>query len=202
MTGMPDEADPGQGGPSTGIQTALLLVWVVSLVVAAQLFTRSQDLVWTLLAALVCALSLAAWFRRLQRANQATRNLAERAFGRFILRQTLLILAYVLGLVLALHWLNHTTHPVLRIALVAVPALALAGWAWIFAAMIQSSDEMMRALRIRAIALAAGAVLVLATIWGLFAQLLGLPEFPGYLLLPGFALVYGVALQMLGGNEA
>ena len=202
VTGMPDRPDPGQGGHASKIQTALLLVWVISLVVAAQLYMRSQALAWTILAALVCAASLVAWLWRLQRTNQATRNATERAFGRFILRQTLLILAYVLGLVLALHWLDHTAHTGWRIALVAVPALALAGWAWVFAAMIQSSDEMMRALRIRAIALAAGAVLVLATIWGLFAELLGLPEFPAYLLLPGFALVYGVALQILGGAEA
>ncbi len=202
MTEMPDKADQGHRAPSTNLQTVLLLIWVISLVVAAQLFVRSQSLVWPLLATLVCAVSLAVWVGRLWRANRATRNATERAFGRFILRQTLVILAYVLSLVLALHWLDHTTHPVLRIALVALPALALAGWAWIFAAMIQASDEMMRALRIRAIALGAGAVLVLATIWGLFARLLGLPEFPGFLLLPGFALVYGAALQVLGGRKA
>jgi hypothetical protein len=113
-----------------------------------------------------------------------------------------LILAYALGLVLAMIWLDRATQTVVRLGLVALPSLALAGWAWVFGAMIHSSDEMMRELRTRAVALSAGAVLVLATIWGLFASLTGLPAFPGFLLMPGFVLAYVVALAILGGQDA
>lgn len=200
MTDRLNKTDAGHRAPS-GIDFLLLLVWIVSSIVAAQLFVRSQGLIWPIIAAAVCVLSLAAWLWRLEGARRASGNLVERAFGSFILRNTLLVLAYVLSLVLALYWLDRITDPVLRVGLVALPSLALAGWIWAFGAMILSSDEMMRALRIRATALAAGAVLVLATIWGLFAQLTGFPDLPGFLLLPGFALLYGVALQVVGGAD-
>tara|TARA_R110000868_G_scaffold120773_4_gene320626 strand:- start:3857 stop:4465 length:609 start_codon:yes stop_codon:yes gene_type:complete len=202
MTDKLDRRNAAQRGRSSTSQMVLLLVWVISLVVATQLFARTEGLVWPIIASLVCAASLAAWFWRLHRANRASSNVTERAFGRFISRQTLAMLGYVLGLVVAIYWLDRVAQPALRIGLIALPSLALAGWAWAFCAMIRSSDEMMQKRRARAIALAAGAVLVLGTIWGLFAQLLGIAELPGFLLLPGFSLAYGVTLQIIGGQDA
>ncbi|WP_339742650.1 hypothetical protein [uncultured Maricaulis sp.] len=201
MTDRLNKADAGHRAPS-GIDFLLLLVWIVSLIVAAQLFVRSQGLIWPIIAAAVGVLSLAAWLWRLERARRASVNLVDRAFGSFTLRNTLLVLGYVLSLVLAMSWLDSVTPPFWRIGLLALPSLFLAGWVWAFSAMIQSSDEMMRDLRIRAVALSAGTVLLLATIWGLFAQLLDAPDLPAYLLLPGFALGYGVALQIIGGADA
>lgn len=197
-----NNTEPAEDYPSSGIQFLLLLSWVISFVLAAQLFVRSEALLWPIIAAIICAVCLAAWLWRMRRAGRASGNATERAFGRFTLFHTLLILAYALGLVLAMSWLDGATQPVVRIGLIALPSLALAGWAWVFGAMIYSSDEMMRELRTRAVALSAGAVLVLATLWGLFASLTSLPAFPGFLLMPGFALVYVVALQILGGDDA
>jgi O-antigen/teichoic acid export membrane protein len=89
------------------------------------------------------------------------------------------------------------TDSALRWALVALPGVLLIAWAWVVARGIRQADEMMQALYVRAAAIAGGTLLTAATVWGLFVSLLGAPDFPAFLLLPAFSLLFGVVLTVL-----
>jgi hypothetical protein len=78
------------------------------------------------------------------------------------------------------------------------PVSLLVLWAWEFFRVIRAQDEMMQAIQLRAVALAAGLVLLGASLWGIPERLLDAPRFPVFLLLPLFAVVYGVVWAMTG----
>jgi uncharacterized membrane protein len=77
------------------------------------------------------------------------------------------------------------------------PVALLALWAWEFLRLIRSSDEMMQAMHLRAIAISAGTVLLAASLWDIVARLAPAPGVPAFLLLPASAVVYGVAVAIL-----
>lgn len=84
--------------------------------------------------------------------------------------------------------------PALRWATVAVPAAALIVWGWYIYAAVRHADEMMRVIFLRAFAIAGLTVLTGATAWGLFEEMLGAPDFPAFLLLPAFSMIYGLVM--------
>jgi hypothetical protein len=81
------------------------------------------------------------------------------------------------------------------------PVALLLLWAWEFFRVIRAQDEMMQALHLRTIAIAAGLVLLGSSLWGIPERMLGAPQLPAFLLLPLFALVYGIAWAMTGGRR-
>jgi hypothetical protein len=78
------------------------------------------------------------------------------------------------------------------------PVALLLLWAWEFFRAISAQDEMMQAMQLRAVAVAAGLVLLGASLWGIPERLLGAPRLPAFLLLPFFAVVYGIVWAMTG----
>lgn len=81
------------------------------------------------------------------------------------------------------------------------PVSLLLLWAWEFFRAIRAQDEMMQAIHLRTVAIAAGLVLLGASLWGIPERLLRAPELPAFLLLPIFAVVYGVVWAMTGGRR-
>jgi uncharacterized membrane protein len=81
------------------------------------------------------------------------------------------------------------------------PVALLAVWAWEFFRMIRSSDEMMQAVHLRAVALSTGTVLVAASLWDILARLLPAPALPTFLLLPASAMVYSIAIAILAPRQ-
>lgn len=83
----------------------------------------------------------------------------------------------------------------------AFPVSLLLLWAWEFFRVIRAQDEMMQAAHLRTVAVAAGLVLLGASLWGIPERVLDAPELPAFLLLPIFAAVYGGAWAMTGGRR-
>lgn len=81
------------------------------------------------------------------------------------------------------------------------PVALLLLWAWEFFRAIHAQDEMLQALHMRTVAASAGLVLLGASLWGIPERLLGAPELPAFLLLPLFAVVYGIAWAMSGARR-
>jgi hypothetical protein len=81
------------------------------------------------------------------------------------------------------------------------PVSLLLLWAWEFFSMIRAQDEMMQTIHLRLVAIAAGLVLLGASLWGIPERLLDAPELPASLLLPIFALVYGAAWTISGAKR-
>ena len=81
------------------------------------------------------------------------------------------------------------------------PVALLLLWAWEFFGAIRAQDEMMQAIQLRTIAIAAGLVLLGASLWGIPERLLDAPQLPAFLLLPIFALVYSVVWKIAGGQR-
>lgn len=86
----------------------------------------------------------------------------------------------------------------LRLAGLALPALVLAIWAWAFVHMLLRLDEMMQAAHYRALAVAGGVTLLLASLHALCETMLGASPFHGVLLLPAYAIAYAAALGAQG----
>jgi hypothetical protein len=81
------------------------------------------------------------------------------------------------------------------------PVALLLVWAWEFFRVIRVQDEMMQAIHLRAVAIAAGLVLLGASLWGIPERLLDAPELPASMLLPIFAVVYGALWKVTGGRQ-
>jgi hypothetical protein len=81
------------------------------------------------------------------------------------------------------------------------PVALLLVWAWEFFHVIRAQDEMMQTIHLRTVAIAAGLVLLGASLWGIPERLLDAPELPASMLLPIFALVYGAAWSLTGGRQ-
>jgi putative oxidoreductase len=84
---------------------------------------------------------------------------------------------------------------------VAGPISLLLLWAWEFSRAICAQDEMMQAMQLRTVAIASGLVLLGASLWGIPERLLDAPQLPAFLLLPLFALVYGIVWTITGGRR-
>ena len=120
---------------------------------------------------------------------------------RFFLIQTVLALAFAAVIVATSFALPRAANPVAQWLLSAGPVALLALWAWEFFKVVRDADEMLHVLQLRTIAISAGLVLLLATMWGVLERMLGLPKFPLFLLLPAFATVHGVAWAAMGSRR-
>jgi hypothetical protein len=118
---------------------------------------------------------------------------------RFALRQGAIMLLFGAS-VIAVTWWAPRPAP-LHWLLVAAPLVLLTLWAWEFFKVIRDDDEMMQGLALRAISFSAVLVLLLATMWGLLEMLVGVPHFPLFLLLPGFAAVYGITSTIMSARR-
>jgi hypothetical protein len=120
---------------------------------------------------------------------------------RFIRRQALLMMLFAVSVVAGDLLTRATDHVGARIAATVLPTAILILWGSVFARMIRGEDEMMHLLQLRAVAIGAGLVLFLASLWGLYEQMLGAPRLPGFLLLPAFAVAYSIVLFMQGVRQ-
>lgn len=120
---------------------------------------------------------------------------------RFLWQQAALMALFVVPVLGAKSVLRGTELQAARWAVTAVPVALLIVWSWAFIRMIRDQDEMMQGLHLRAVAIGAGLVLFVASLWGVFERMLGGSAFPAYLLLPAFALVYSGALFLQGIRE-
>lgn len=115
---------------------------------------------------------------------------------RYLMAQTGLAAAFAVATVGASALIAWVEGPQ-RWLLAAAPVAVLAVWAWEFYRVVRDDDEMMQALYLRTAAISGMLVLFAATAWGLVERLLGAPAFPGFLLLPAFALLYGLVSALL-----
>jgi hypothetical protein len=120
---------------------------------------------------------------------------------RFLRLQVLLMALFALSLPGGDLLARATGHEGARFAATILAATILIVWGSAFARMIRGEDEMMHLLHLRAVAIGAGLVLFLASLWGLFEKVLDAPRLPGYLLLPAFAVVYSTVLFMQGVRQ-
>lgn len=77
------------------------------------------------------------------------------------------------------------------------PIGLFAGWTVVWIYIVVESDEMIRSLMITATAIAAGAVVGAATVWGLIALHTPVGDLPLIFLFPAFAMIYGFAAAYL-----
>lgn len=117
---------------------------------------------------------------------------------RFVRRQTVLMTLFAVSIVAGVFLTRAADQVESRIAATVIPTTILIVWGRAFARMIRGEDEMMHLLQLRAVAIGGGLVLFVASLWGLFEELLGAPRFPGFLLLPAFAVAYSIVLFMQG----
>jgi hypothetical protein len=127
---------------------------------------------------------------------ETRRSPPDAARHRFAFRQGAIMLAFGLAVFAAAWWVPPS--PALRWLLVALPIALLALWAWEFFKVIRDDDEMMQGLALRAISFSGVLVLLLATMWGMLERLVGAPQLPLFLLMPGFAAVYGIVSTIMG----
>jgi putative oxidoreductase len=85
----------------------------------------------------------------------------------------------------------------LRWLIAAGPVAVLAVWAWELFRMIRDDDEMMQAYHLRVVAISGMLVLLGGTMWGVLERLLGVPLLPAYLLLPVWAIVFGLVMTFV-----
>lgn len=123
------------------------------------------------------------------RVRQNARDLARR---RFLVIQGGVVFALAVAVIATKFAVLHVDERALQWLLSAGPIALLALWAWEFFRLVRNDDEMMQALHIRAISMSAMIVLLGGTMWGVLERLINVPQFPLFLLLPAFALTYGL----------
>jgi len=123
------------------------------------------------------------------------------AMRRFLIVQFVVLGAFALVMLAVEAAIPSVQPPWRRWLFAAGPVALLLLWAWEFFRVIHAQDEMLQALHMRTVAAAAGLVLLGASLWGIPERLLGAPELPAFLLLPLFAVVYGIAWTMSGARR-
>jgi hypothetical protein len=116
---------------------------------------------------------------------------------RYFVVQIAIAAAFALAIIAADTFMSRTQGEPQRWLLAAAPVGVLVLWAREFFRVIRDDDEMMQALYLRGIAISGMLVLFGGTTWGMLERLLGVPTFPGFLLLPAFAALYGVTSAVL-----
>ena len=149
--------------------------------------------------AALSAFALMAWSMRGSALDGRTRlPTPERAALRFQTLNALLVVAFVLSFVFMAPQAAQAEHPAVRLAYLAAPLAALAVLVAEFVRMIVLSDEMERRQHVAATAIAGGALVSGAAVWGVLeAGLPGLASLQGWMLLPAFATLYAPALMIL-----
>lgn len=123
------------------------------------------------------------------------------AMRRFVLVQFALLGGFALVMLATTEVIPRAEMAWQRWLFAAGPISLLLVWAWEFFRVIRAQDEMMQTMHLRAVAIAAGLVLLAASLWGILERLLDVPDFPLSLLLPVFAAVYGGVWSMTGGRQ-
>lgn len=116
---------------------------------------------------------------------------------RYHVVEPVIAISFVLAIIAAGALMSQAQGELQRWLLAAAPVGVLVLWAWSFFRVIRDDDEMMQAFYLRLIAISAMLVVFGATAWGIVERLLGAPPLPGFLLLPAFAVVYGVATAVM-----
>lgn len=119
---------------------------------------------------------------------------------RFRIVHPIVMLAFAGSILAAVH-LGPAVSTPLRWVLVALPPLFLMLAIWEFIRMVRKDDEMMQLLYLRALSISAGVVLVGGTMWGMMEVFLEAPRFPAFLLLPAFAVIYGLVFGLLSSRR-
>lgn len=133
--------------------------------------------------------------------SQTNLSSPDAAMRRYLIVQLLVLGAFALVMLAVSKVIPKVETPWLRWLFAAGPASLLLVWAWEFFRVIRAQDEMMQTIHLRLVAIAAGLVLLGASLWGIPERLLDAPELPASLLLPIFAVVYGAAWKMTGGQR-
>lgn len=107
-----------------------------------------------------------------------------------------LVMAYVAAVIVSIHQVPEMSG-FWKGFLQSAPIGLFAGWSVVWVYIVVESDEMIRSLMITATAIAAGAVVAAATVWGLIALHTPLIELPLIYLFPAFAMIYGFAAAFL-----
>jgi len=123
------------------------------------------------------------------RVRQNARDMARR---RFLVIQGGIVLALSVAVIATKFAILRVDERALQWLLSTAPVALLALWAWEFFRLVRNDDEMMQALQFRAISVSAMVVLLGGTMWGVLERLMDVPQFPMFLLLPAFALTYGL----------
>lgn len=88
-------------------------------------------------------------------------------------------------------------HAPAAVGAIALAACVFVGWSIMYVRWHRALDEFERILELRAVAIAGGAIIVAATVWGLAETTLGAPRPPLVLIAPLFsALCWSVRLLM------
>lgn len=119
---------------------------------------------------------------------------------RYAVIQTAIALAFAVAMLGADALISRTGDQVWRWSVSALPLAVLGLWAREFYRLVRAGDEMMRADYLRRAAISGLVVLFVATAWGMLERLLGTPALPGFLLLPAFAVCYGLVSVVFPGR--
>lgn len=116
---------------------------------------------------------------------------------RYLVVQLVIAITFVLAIIAAGALMSRAQGELQRWLLASAPVGVLVLWAWAFFKVVRHDDEMMQAFHLRLIAISAMLVVFGGTAWGIVERLLAVPPLPGFLLLPAFAVVYGVATTVI-----
>ena len=128
-------------------------------------------------------------------------NPTDVARNRSLFASTSVIIIFAATVPLIALLLERVEEDVLRWLLALMPIVLLSLWVWQFYRMVRNDDEMMQTLYLRAVAVSAMLVLIGGTMWGLLERLLAVPALPAFVLLPGFALVFGFIWSILARHQ-
>ncbi|WP_439633278.1 hypothetical protein [Glycocaulis sp.] len=192
---------------ATGTLAFLLLLVTIGVFIAFMFaLTRGQPGVLTLaILGGAVLVSFALWVRENHIASSAANAPAiprrELKAAWLVPVQSGIVMAYVAALMASFLYAPGLTGFQSGV-LQSLPIAFAAGWVALWIYNIVESDEMVRRMMITATAISAGAVLCLATFWGLIAVHRGLPEFSSIFLFPAFAMIYGFAAMFLTSRHS
>ena len=115
--------------------------------------------------------------------SQTPMSPPDKAMRRFLFVQFAVLGAFALVMIATGNVIPKAELAWQRWLFAAGPVALLLLWAWEFFSMIRAQDEMMQAIHLRLVAIAAGLVLLGASLWGIPERLLDAPELPASLLL-------------------
>lgn len=117
------------------------------------------------------------------------------------------MIGYLIGIALVVSFRqNENISQYILMALSLIPAACMFTWMWGHWRFINEIDEYMRTRHMRAIMFGLAIILSLATFWGLLEELVGVPAFPVFFIVPLFylaqGLFYGFSSFVLGDDCA
>ncbi len=203
----PDHEGEAKAVPGSLLRFGGLLAFVAGCVATANLITASDGRLWLVLAAAVTLsgmVAMAIGLRRELMAGRQSLTTPERAKLRFDQWHGLWVLGYVFSFVFAANILPSLENDLMRIALIVVPIVFFAVMVLEFVRMIAKADEHQRAQHLTASSMGAGALVAGVAAWSTLGELVagGLPQPPGWALIPSFTVLYVAILSVLNRDEA